>query len=69
MRNASLDLKDCEGKVESEEEFLFDDDLLKELPFFQDQPAEAEPGESTAKAQVEPDARGTCSRALCGYRR
>ena len=49
-----LDLKENEGKGESEEEFLFDDDLLKELPFFQDQPAEAEPGESTAKAQAEP---------------
>jgi hypothetical protein len=49
-----FDLKESEGKGESEEEFLFDDDLLKELPFFQDQPAEEEPGESTAKAQVEP---------------
>ena len=49
-----LDLKEIEGKGESEEEFLFDDDLLKELPFFQDQPAKAEPGESTAKAQPEP---------------
>jgi hypothetical protein len=49
-----LDLKENEGKGESEEEFLFDDDLLKELPFFQDQPAEGDPGEITAKAQVEP---------------
>lgn len=49
-----LDLKENEGKGEAEEEFLFDDDLLKELPFFQDQPAKAEPGESTAKAQPEP---------------
>lgn len=50
-----LDLKGSEGKIESEEEFLLDDDLLKELPFFQDQPTESEPAKSEAATRVEPE--------------
>lgn len=49
-----LDLKESEGKMESEEDFLLEDDLLKELPFFQDQPSEAEPAKSAAGVQAEP---------------
>jgi hypothetical protein len=49
-----LGLKENEIKMESEEEFLLEDDLLKDLPFFQDQPAEAEPAKSAAGGQGEP---------------
>ena len=38
----SLDLKDLGGKTDSEEDFLLEDDLMKELPFFQDEKAKPE---------------------------
>ncbi len=38
----SLDLKDLGSKVDSDEEFLLEDDLMKELPFFQDEKAQPE---------------------------
>lgn len=50
-----LDLKENEGKMESEEEFLLEEDLLKELPFFQDQPTEPEPAKRAAGTQAEPE--------------
>lgn len=49
-----LDLKENEGKMESEEEFLLEEDLLKELPFFQDEPAESKPARSPARMPAEP---------------
>jgi hypothetical protein len=40
-----------ESKFESEEEFLLEDDLLKELPFFQELKAEAKPPQETGIAR------------------
>jgi len=50
-----LDLKDGEDKAESDEEFLLESDLLKELPFFQDQAAEPEPAQSKEGAEEQPE--------------
>jgi len=40
-----------ESKIESEDEFLLEDDLLKELPFFQELKAEAKPPQETGIAR------------------
>ena len=45
-----LDMTGTEDKAESEEEFLLDEDLLKDLPFFKDEPTEA-----AAKSTAEPE--------------
>jgi len=50
-----LDLRDTEDKAESEEEFLLDEDLLKDLPFFKDEPTEAAPTKAAAKSPAEPE--------------
>jgi len=38
----SLDLKDLGSKIDAEEDLLLEDDLMKELPFFQNEKAEPE---------------------------
>jgi hypothetical protein len=50
-----LDLGGVDGKAESDDEFLLEDDLLKELPFFQDEKAEPEPdrGEGSMAEEME----------------
>lgn len=45
---AGLGFGNFENKSESEDDLLFDDDLLKELPFFQDLNAEPKPPPQTA---------------------
>lgn len=42
---SGLGLGNFESKIESEEDFLFEGDLLKELPFFDNQKAEPEPSQ------------------------
>jgi hypothetical protein len=48
---AGLGFGDFESKIESEDDFLLEDDLLKELPFFQDLKAEPEVSAQTAVAK------------------
>jgi hypothetical protein len=48
---AGLGFGDFESKVESEDDFLLEDDLLKELPFFQDLKAEPKPPQETVVAR------------------
>jgi hypothetical protein len=50
-----LGAEEDEGKGESEEEFLLEDDLLKDLPFFQDETAEPEPPKSPEGALARPE--------------
>ena len=50
-----LDLKDVEVQAESDEEFLLENDLLKELPFFQDRTAETEPAHSQESVEEQPE--------------
>lgn len=50
-----LDLKDSVDKAESDEEFLLENDLLKELPFFQDQATEPEPDQDKETMEEPPE--------------
>jgi hypothetical protein len=50
-----LDFRDFEGKVQSEDEFLVEEDLLNDLSFFQDRKAEPDPPGETAAAINEPE--------------
>lgn len=46
---------DLEGKMESEEDFLLEDDLLKELPFFQEEKREPELPQREPEVTEEPE--------------
>jgi hypothetical protein len=46
---------DLEGKMESEEDFLLEDDLLKELPFFQEEKRVPEPPRREQEVAKEPE--------------
>ncbi len=51
----SLDLKDLGSKMDSEEEFLLEDDLMKELPFFQDEKAQPQVAQKVESAEEKVD--------------
>jgi len=48
-----LGLRGFEDKTESDDEFLLEDDLLKELPFFQNEKAEPEPAQKANSVSEE----------------
>jgi hypothetical protein len=49
----SLGLREFEDKAESDDDFLLEDDLLKELPFFEDEKAEAETDQTADSMEEE----------------
>ena len=52
---AGLGFGDLESKIESEDEFLLEGDLLKELPFFENRKTEREPPQAKDIAQEGPE--------------
>ncbi len=63
-----LDFRDFERKTESEDEFLLEGDLLKELSFFQDRKATPEPPQEThaVKEKLEDSALGALMAGTVG---